>query len=350
MESDIFVEGFQISVDLYGIKYNPFIADGDSIVHKRLNDANPYGTKITKIECRNHLLRNFWRKLREMIAYTKHPLRLRKVLRSKQKHISRGIFNSISFRKNQEEPFLERVEGLANDMSNIPNHIFGDHSSCASYFSFKCNTKEDNLMSELRFDKSLMYDKVNGLFKSLATKADSLVHDVDSNYPEQFHSVVAKFVGGKRLNLVLGKSYQTRTLAAVIQFNTNSIHSTIHRINSEPNMFIKNLEAKRQAKNMKNNRRLKAKIEKKKQNKYYGPDENYGTDSCVKVDMEVDVFEREKIRFLEEAKQFQIRSAEIEYKTREQADSPIWKNTRKKLLTSSNFGSIVKEKNKTVQN
>lgn len=234
MESDIFVDGFQKSLELHGIKYNPFIADGDSSVYKRLNDANPYSTKITKIECRNHLLRNFWRKLREIIANTKYPLRLRKVLRLRQKQISRGIFNSISFRKNQTEPMMEKIEGLANDLSNIPNHIFGDHTNCADYFSGKCNKDEENLMIELQFEKSLMSDKVHDLFKSLANKADSLVHDVDSNYPEQFHSLVAKFVGGKRLNLVLGKSYETRTLAAVIR---NSIQHKFHSFDhSETNI------------------------------------------------------------------------------------------------------------------
>lgn len=46
----------------FGISIKHFIGDGDSSVHKILNDAFIYKT-ITKIECRNHLIRNFGTKL-----------------------------------------------------------------------------------------------------------------------------------------------------------------------------------------------------------------------------------------------------------------------------------------------
>jgi len=56
-----------------------FIGDGDSSVTKRLNDKMPYGPNfhIQKIECRNHLLRNYATRLTVLAKNTKYPLRVR---------------------------------------------------------------------------------------------------------------------------------------------------------------------------------------------------------------------------------------------------------------------------------
>lgn len=59
----------------FGISIKHFIGDGDSSVHKILNDAFIYKT-ITKIECRNHLIRNFGTKLIGIV--TKFNVRNRK--------------------------------------------------------------------------------------------------------------------------------------------------------------------------------------------------------------------------------------------------------------------------------
>lgn len=87
MESDILVEGFSKSLELYGLKYTTFIADGDSSVHKRINDSFPYKDKVKKIECRNHLLRNLRKKIRELSTYTKYNISARKkfTVKTKQK-------------------------------------------------------------------------------------------------------------------------------------------------------------------------------------------------------------------------------------------------------------------------
>lgn len=67
MESDIIVEGFKISISAHNLKYTKMIGDGDSSVHKKLLLQKPYGNDLVqKIECKNHLLRNFSNKLREL--------------------------------------------------------------------------------------------------------------------------------------------------------------------------------------------------------------------------------------------------------------------------------------------
>lgn len=61
MEADIIVEGFKQSISMHNIIYNRLIGDGDSSVLKKLILSKPYGfhTDIKKIECTNHILRNY---------------------------------------------------------------------------------------------------------------------------------------------------------------------------------------------------------------------------------------------------------------------------------------------------
>nr|CAI5864409.1 unnamed protein product [Callosobruchus analis] len=51
---------------MYGLRYTRFIADGDSSTYKKILESSPYKKAVMKIECRNHLLRNFCNKLRDI--------------------------------------------------------------------------------------------------------------------------------------------------------------------------------------------------------------------------------------------------------------------------------------------
>lgn len=67
MESDIICEGFKRSKEMFGLIYLKLVGDGDSSVHKKLIESRPYGhTLVQKVECRNHLLRNFCAKIRDI--------------------------------------------------------------------------------------------------------------------------------------------------------------------------------------------------------------------------------------------------------------------------------------------
>lgn len=56
-----------------------FKGDGDSSVTKRLQEVMPYVPNffIQKIECRNHLLRNYGTKLTGIVKNTKYPISIR---------------------------------------------------------------------------------------------------------------------------------------------------------------------------------------------------------------------------------------------------------------------------------
>lgn len=73
MEADIISEGFKSSVEMYGIIYARMIGDGDSSTYKKVLEAKPYDHLnhiVEKIECRNHILRNFCNKLRALVKET----------------------------------------------------------------------------------------------------------------------------------------------------------------------------------------------------------------------------------------------------------------------------------------
>jgi len=68
MESDIILEGFKQSIAMHNLIYHKLIGDGDSSVTKKLRMANPYGPNCTikKIECKNHVLRNYMNRITDI--------------------------------------------------------------------------------------------------------------------------------------------------------------------------------------------------------------------------------------------------------------------------------------------
>lgn len=219
MESALVVEGFESLQKEYGINISRFIGDGDSSVHKRLCERFP--TKaIKKIECRNHLLRNFDSKMLALPKNAKLNIRSRKIVGQELRRMSVAIRCAIKYRKNDSIPKTSKILALRNDIKNIPNHCFGDHTRCAAYFCKPENkTKETvNMVPTLKKDET--FEEIMKNLNRLTQNSESLIEDVDSNISEKFNSIVAKFVGGKRINYSAGPSYKDRCLLAVIQHNT----------------------------------------------------------------------------------------------------------------------------------
>ena len=139
MEKDIIVEGFRRSLEMHGLKYTRLIADGDSSTYKAILEAAPYGNQVVqKIECRNHILRNYSGHLRE-IAQRKRstplPTAMRNLILQSSMRLRFGVATAIKARAAEQSVSLRsKTENLAKDIRNGPNHVFGQHDSCASYF------------------------------------------------------------------------------------------------------------------------------------------------------------------------------------------------------------------------
>jgi len=136
IEADAISEGFLKSVSLHGLKFNKLIGknskkrvsniqsiyfflnlgDGDSSVSKRLHELLPYGPRllVEKIECRNHILRNYGQKLMALTKKTLYPCYIRKFITRNIIRFRTAITKSIAYRKNLDQSLYEKIEGTIN--------------------------------------------------------------------------------------------------------------------------------------------------------------------------------------------------------------------------------------------
>ncbi|KOB78717.1 hypothetical protein OBRU01_01900 [Operophtera brumata] len=348
MESEILTEGFKCSIDMHNLIYARMISDGDSSTYAKLLKSRPYPhITIEKIECRNHILRNLCNKLAALQTDTKYLPRFRKVLTTKRIMILRKTIRKI-IREHKTESESERrcnIEPLYNDLLLAHNHAFDNHTRCKSYF---CDSKGNTQPSEIQKDlnTSTLWSRICLIMSNLAAHATSLIHDIDSNTVERYNSIVAKLVGGKRVNFSKRGSYQARCHAAVISFNTHKVLSTVYKSISgrSPQGSVRKLEDRRIKRMIvlrrferKKNRILFAKA---------GGDVNYG-ENCEKPDLPTEIFEKEKKTFLQNLKKSKEERQKIERETVLQSSCSEWLEHRRSLLTASNFGRVVNRRNST---
>lgn len=82
METEIIVDGFKFCA-AKGARFTKYIGDGDSSTHKALKDLRLYKNPdldIEKFECVNHLFRNFYKKMDDLLVNTKFSKNGRKLL------------------------------------------------------------------------------------------------------------------------------------------------------------------------------------------------------------------------------------------------------------------------------
>lgn len=109
-----------------------------------------------------------------------------------------AINSAAKYHRGADLPLETKMVNLKKDLANSPYHIFGDHKNCSDYFCKRVIENEVNYVPQM---------KECGLFKDvlacalrLKFHAHSLLKNVNNNYAEQYNNLVAKFVGGKRIN------------------------------------------------------------------------------------------------------------------------------------------------------
>ncbi|XP_076655252.1 uncharacterized protein LOC143360365 [Halictus rubicundus] len=248
MESDTILEGFKTSIEKRGLIYSTLIADGDSSTYKKILDCDPYAgmVRVKKIECSNHLLRNFCKKMRDVVKKTP-PGRYRKTVEGSIRLLRVGIQSAARFRANENLQESQQIENLRADIINVPSHVFGEHKECQKLGYF-CNSPvkedEENIVPELM--RVGVYQRIQEILRPLLTNAESLLRNKNNNLVECFNGVVAKYTGAKRLNFSQSGSYLARCSAAVIQYNTKELLTRVTKVlQKEPSSIAKRLEARK---------------------------------------------------------------------------------------------------------
>lgn len=344
METEIIVEGFKSSITMYGIIYERMIGDGDASTYAAVLKARPYENEnvtVEKIECRNHVLRNFCKKLRNLITDTKYVLAHRKMLNNvKILTIRKSIVQCIRHHKTSEGPRNVAISNLHRDIINCVAHAFGDHRMCQEYYCNKHRNDNDELK---KIQNSTFIFRINAIVSNVAAKSRSLIEDVDTNTVECFNSVIAKFIGGKRINFSLKGGYQGRCSAAVLSFNSQSGLSAVQKafLNKSPKGRVKIIERRRAQKRKLNFEHPVKKVRKLKDGNQKQHD--YGSASTA-PDMSPHELKKAEEEFLNNLRMLTSDRQAIERATVLQRDSSEWLEIRKNLITASNFGQICKRK------
>ncbi|KAK4886106.1 hypothetical protein RN001_002377 [Aquatica leii] len=348
MESTILAEGFKMSEKLFGVRYSTLIADGDSSTYKKILETRPYKNRtVEKIECINHLLRNFCNKLKALTIDTRFPVLLRKQLGKNILRFRSAVVGAIKYRKENNNN-SNSVTLLKTDIDNSYYHIFGNHRNCLTYY---CNrTNEEDWTTKFQ-ECSQFHIRIVSALTALSNHSRSLLQNKNSNIVEQFHSIVAKFIGGKRINFTNRRSYQSRCYASVVSHNTKKTHYFLHKsmYGSSPGKIIKAMEIRRKLKseNLKKRRLFQTKKKRfsKRENKSQ-QDVDYG-EFCEKPDMDPEIYKIKERKFLDSLKLSPEERNKIEKDTIHQADSALWLELRRKLITASHFHSICNRRDTT---
>lgn len=338
MESAIIAEGFKKSIEMHGVIYGRFIADGDSSTYAKIINTRPYPfLTVEKIGCRNHILRNLCNKLQSLKSDTKFIISERKLLTNvKILSARRYIINSIKYHGNQKEEKHDKIKKLHADILMCMHHAFGCHDSCNKNICTEKNTPEFQMIYNTN-----LWQKISHCVNCTATQARSLIENVDSNIVESFNGVVAKLVGGKRVNYSRKRSYQARCTGAVVAFNSGRLLTTVHKtVGHKSHDAIANFED-----TVDKTRRYNRSLKRKRNRKFITQiaDSHYGG-NVAHPDMDLQTYELAKASFLKNLVKTERERREIERRTILQSESGEWLELRRNLLTASNFGKIVKRR------
>lgn len=144
-----------------------------------------------------------------------------------------------------------------------------------------------------------LYEDILMCINRLAYNADSLLRNMNNNAAEQYNSIVAKFVGGKRINYSMKGSYEMRCEAAAISYNnTGEYFAAIHKsaVKKSPGIYTKKFTSRRNM-SREYNTNYKRNSLRRVCRKFTLPDQDYGPNAQI-PDMLPEVYEEMAKNFL----------------------------------------------------
>lgn len=146
-----------------GSRFHKVISDGDSSAFKEISESGIYQNPelvVEKLECVNHLFKNFHKKISALLKDTTFDNCYRKMISAStgiihiklscevfyQFHyiigneIGIGIRMAAKHWRESNVSTLEKLLNLEKDCLNAPYHYFGNHENCHDYFCKKSTT------------------------------------------------------------------------------------------------------------------------------------------------------------------------------------------------------------------
>nr|CAD7203603.1 unnamed protein product [Timema douglasi] len=122
IEQAILVQGFRESARMHNLRYKYIVSDGDSSTYAKIQHNVTYGRQVIKLECANHMVRNYTDKLHKIIRDTVHDITARKELSQLIPRLTKGARAAITDAGDNVSNSDVLRDGLY--------HVFGQHSNC----------------------------------------------------------------------------------------------------------------------------------------------------------------------------------------------------------------------------
>ncbi|KAL5239311.1 hypothetical protein ACI65C_006721 [Semiaphis heraclei] len=257
-----------------------------------------------------------------------------------------GITKAIDHWKNNGNlTHNQKVTFLKKDIDNGPYHVFGSHYNCNRYL---CKPKPDNINYVPEMENCGLWQDISAAKNLVSFNSDSLIYDLTNNYVESYNSIVAKFVGGKRINYSLRGSYNTRCMTAVSAFNFGPEY--IRRLHKTPTKQRPGKFTKRFISKLQRAKAVRSKTKKKlnfKTSIKFGADKDYGDLDelgCAELEISSEELEAKRSSVINSLK---LNSQEIFCQCYSQGKCDTWHTERKHRLTASTFGRVCKLRKST---
>ena len=295
-----------------------------------------------------------------------------------------------------KEDRKKAVQALKMDITNLPEHMLGNHVRCGDY----CKSKKDIMGEEekrvegkevdtefediLQENEEIWKDLENlelqaealsipsmlptaiddqikkhlrQILEPIKNKANVLIENSTSNLAEHYMSIRTKMDGGKRVNRTGGSSWTTRCAGAALQQNLGTFWSTRtwETVTGEPpsppfkKWYGKVEQRNQHSRKSKCKPEVKARAYKRKaQSQSQGKSKKakmfYGQES-IQVTEDVSCEELKKMctdYYMKEVEVTPEKKKVIERLTKLQGQSGVWHSERKKRITASNVGKVAK--------
>ncbi|VDI15012.1 Hypothetical predicted protein [Mytilus galloprovincialis] len=321
MESDVILQGFLEAEKKHGVRYMRVVGDGDSSVFAKIREEVPgLGRSVKKEECANHVSKCYRSNLEKLVTDNRLYKGRHHLSKTTRVRLVSALRCAIRVRskefkeKKYDKPTA--IKKLNNDIRNSVHHVFGQHDQCSDFCQAKNQTAptynpsdtDNNETEEARGGTTIDYSNVEQhiirdvtlILNRIAEKSDRLLGKSTTNLAESWMHIRTKFDGA---------------------------NST--RYKSKPS--VHQLRWKKKFSSLKTSTTRKA-------TRAYGPE---ATD--VVEDVSATVLQKLQDNFLQTHINLSAQQCKnITTSTFHQSQSGLWHSERKKRITASNFGSIVK--------